>query len=94
MENDFEAVVDGTEKLKKDLKKKIKDPFKTGAVIRFSRFDGRYLYCVLKAGDKWYSTATDRSDWAVPKEMDYEKLLDVLATSSDIVIASEWSNLL
>lgn len=69
-------------------KRRKKDKFSTGAVIRWMK--GTYTYAALKTPAGWYTTsAYDRS---VPKVLTYEDLLEILSSErvTDVQVATGW----
>ena len=70
------------------LQTKVTDPFDNGDVIRWLAA-GRYLYAAIKTPAGWYTTSNNP---IVPKVLDYEELVEVLARSGndEIVVSSQW----
>lgn len=82
------------EKLQDELSKRTTDPFETGDVIRWLS-GGRYHYAALKTPVGWFTTSASDYNVFVPKQVEYEELVDILAkaNATDVLLASGWTEL-
>jgi hypothetical protein len=80
--------------LKKALKNKVTDRFKTGDVIRW-KAAGFYSYAAIKTPVGWYTTASNRAAAYVGQVVSFDKLLEILNRSetTDIQVATEWEDI-
>lgn len=78
--------------LKKALKKKVKDDFADGDVIRWKSAN-KYTYAVVKAGGRWWITGT--AVYYGKQIFTFDEIIEILSLSevSEIAVASEWTNL-
>lgn len=76
------------EALRADLADKVTDPFTEGSVIRWTSA-GRYIYVAVKTVAGWYTTSNNA---IIPKVMDYEELVEVLARADtdNVELAMIW----
>lgn len=77
--------------LRKSLRKKIKDRFKVGDVIKWTAA-GRFTYAAVKTESGWFTTARTGNVFVDSRLDGYEDLVEILARSevSDVMVSTGW----